>query len=97
MASSSWMYLTEDDQRDMLKVATLVCRRPDGGAVVAIHWRLYLAALKGRIAMRKHERQGGTGRRKGARRMPKKPQEEKETEASHRTDALRPGFLNTSL
>ena len=57
MASSSWLYLTEDDQRDILKVVTLVCRRPNGGAELVMDWKLYLAALEGRIAIRKHERQ----------------------------------------
>jgi len=56
MQSPSWAYLTEDDQFDILKVATLVCRRPDGGSVLKINWRLYLAALTGRITLRKHER-----------------------------------------
>ena len=50
----------QDDQRDCLKVATLVCRRPEGGSEVVIDWKRYLAALKGRIKIRKYERQAAT-------------------------------------
>jgi hypothetical protein len=60
MQSPVWAFLSEDDQHDCLKVATLVCRRPDGGSELAIHWTLYLATLKGRIKIRKYERQAAT-------------------------------------
>jgi len=32
MQTPAWCFLTEDDHHHILKVATLVCRRPDGGS-----------------------------------------------------------------